>query len=155
MFATTTTTTTTTLTFSYAARGAGATSLTSARAVVSPAGARRHGRATVKIENLGGFGPNIDAEEIKRRQAEKQKKIDENKRRAAAAKGGNVGGGGLSFGGRKQFQQTIAGGERVRSRAGRTMPNGNKVGTVSSKTKTVASKSAKQEPEKKKLFGLF
>ncbi len=151
---TTTTTTTTILTFSHAARGAGATSLTSPRATLPISRPRRARRANVRIENLGGFGPNIDAEEIKRRQAEKQKKIDENRRRANAAKGRNASGGGLAFGGRKKFQQTIAGGERARTYAGRTMPNGKKV-TVSSKAKTVASKSEQKRSEKKKLFGLF
>jgi hypothetical protein len=151
---TTTTTTTTILTFSHAARGAGATSLTSPRATLPISRPRRARRANVRIENLGGFGPNIDAEEIKRRQAEKQKKIDENRRRANAAKGRNASGGGLAFGGRKKFQQTIAGGERARTYAGRTMPNGKKV-TVSSKAKTVASKSEEKRSEKKKLFGLF
>ena len=151
---TTTTTTTMILTFSHAARGAGATSLTSPRATLPISRPRRARRANVRIENLGGFGPNIDAEEIKRRQAEKQKKIDENRRRANAAKGRNASGGGLAFGGRKKFQQTIAGGERARTYAGRTMPNGKKV-TVSSKAKTVASKSEEKRSEKKKLFGLF
>ncbi len=154
MVTTTTTTTTTTLTFKSAARGAGATSLTSPRAMTPISRPRRARRANVRIENLGGFGPNIDAEEIKRRQAEKQKKIDENRRRANAAKGRNASGGGLAFGGRKKFQQTIAGGERARTYAGRTMPNGKKV-TVSSKAKTVASKSEQKGSEKKKLFGLF
>ena len=151
---TTTTTTTTMLTFRARARGAGATSLTSPRATLPISRPRRARRANVRIENLGGFGPNIDAEEIKRRQAEKQKKIDENRRRANAAKGRNASGGGLAFGGRKKFQQTIAGGERARTYAGRTMPNGKKV-TVSSKAKTVASKSEQKRSEKKKLFGLF
>ena len=150
----TTTTTTTMLTFRARARGAGATSLTSPRATLPISRPRRARRANVRIENLGGFGPNIDAEEIKRRQAEKQKKIDENRRRANAAKGRNASGGGLAFGGRKKFQQTIAGGERARTYAGRTMPNGKKV-TVSSKAKTVASKSEQKRSEKKKLFGLF
>ena len=150
----TTTTTTTMLTFRTRARGAGATSLTSPRATLPISRPRRARRANVRIENLGGFGPNIDAEEIKRRQAEKQKKIDENRRRANAAKGRNASGGGLAFGGRKKFQQTIAGGERARTYAGRTMPNGKKV-TVSSKAKTVASKSEQKRSEKKKLFGLF
>ena len=154
MVTTTTTTTTTTLTFKSAARGAGATSLTSPRATLPISRPRRARRANVRIENLGGFGPNIDAEEIKRRQAEKQKKIDENRRRANAAKGRNASSGGLAFGGRKKFQQTIAGGERARTYAGRTMPNGKKV-TVSSKAKTVASKSEQKRSEKKKLFGLF
>jgi len=142
------------LTFRTRARGAGATSLTSPRATLPISRPRRARRANVRIENLGGFGPNIDAEEIKRRQAEKQKKIDENRRRANAAKGRNASGGGLAFGGRKKFQQTIAGGERARTYAGRTMPNGKKV-TVSSKAKTVASKSEQKRSEKKKLFGLF
>ena len=154
MVTTTTTTTTTMLTFRARARGAGATSLTSPRATLPISRPRRARRANVRIENLGGFGPNIDAEEIKRRQAEKQKKIDENRRRANAAKGRNASGGGLAFGGRKKFQQTIAGGERARTYAGRTMPNGKKV-TVSSKAKTVASKSEQKRSEKKKLFGLF
>ncbi len=154
MVTTTTTTTTTMLTFRTRARGAGATSLTSPRATLPISRPRRARRANVRIENLGGFGPNIDAEEIKRRQAEKQKKIDENRRRANAAKGRNASGGGLAFGGRKKFQQTIAGGERARTYAGRTMPNGKKV-TVSSKAKTVASKSEQKRSEKKKLFGLF
>lgn len=116
---------------------------------------RPRGR-NVEIVAIGGFGPNIDAAEIRKRQAEKQKKIEAAKAAAGAKKSGG-------FGARKAAQQTIAGSSR---RVGRTMPGGGKVGgtvsgsgaakkTVSSKTKTVSGGNKAAQPEKKKLFGLF
>ena len=91
----------------------------------------RRARATrPKIESLGGFGPNIDAKEIQRRMAEKQRKIDENKRKARGAKEAST-----AFGARREFQRTISSARP--SRAGRTMPGGGvAAGTTSSKTKT-------------------
>ena len=110
----------------------------------------------MEIVAIGGFGPNIDAAEIRKRQAEKQKKIEAAKAAAGTKKSGG-------FGARKAAQQTIAGSSR---RVGRTMPGGGKVGgtvsgsgaakkTVSSKTKTVSGGNKAAQPEKKKLFGLF
>ena len=120
-----------------------------ARATTATATTRATGRARTTIESLGGFGPNIDAKEIQRRMAEKQKKIDENKRKAASGTREAS----TAFGARKEFQRTISSARP--SRAGRTMPGGGKAAaTTSSKAKTVSGK-AKEEAPKKKLFGLF
>lgn len=104
------------------------------------------------IEALGGFGPNIDAEEIRQRQAAKQAKIAANRAAAEAAKSSKG-----SFSARAAMQQTVA---SRPSRAGRTMPSGAKVPskTTSSKTtssKTTSSAKAEAKEPKKKLFGLF
>ena len=92
-----------------------------------------------------GSAPNIDAEEIKRRQAEKQKKIDENRRRANAAKGRNASGGGfhVDFGGRAKVSTNHRRGlARAKKNSRMTLASvARKKVTVSSKAKTVASKS--------------
>jgi len=137
-----------------------AMTMTRSRALVATRVTTRRGTATTrraratrpKIESLGGFGPNIDAKEIQRRMAEKQRKIDENKRKARGAKEAST-----AFGARREFQRTISSARP--SRAGRTMPGGGvAAGTTSSKTKTTSGKGGKggkEEAPKKKLFGLF
>jgi len=137
-----------------------AMTMTRSNALVATRVTTRRGTATTrraratrpKIESLGGFGPNIDAKEIQRRMAEKQRKIDENKRKAQGAKEAST-----AFGARREFQRTISSARP--SRAGRTMPGGGvAAGTTSSKTKTTSGKGGKggkEEAPKKKLFGLF
>lgn len=110
--------------------------------------ARERASARPTTRALGGFGPNIDAEEIRKLQAAKQAKIEANRRAAEAAKSSKA-----AFSGRASMQQTVA---SRPSRAGRTTPNGAKLPSKTTSSKTTSSENAKgAEPERKKLFGLF
>lgn len=104
-------------------------------------------RSRTHTRALGGFGPNIDAETIKKIQAAKAAKIAENKRRASETKGK------FTFGDRRESQRTIA---SVPSRAGRTTPGGSRTpAKTPGKTPAKTRSSEKEETPRKKLFGLF
>ena len=117
-------------------------------------------RVNTNTRALGGFGPNVSAEEIRKKQEAKKKLIEANKAKALAAKSAQKASGG--FGARKNSQQTIA---SVPARKNSTMPGAGAAGkkttaavgskTVGSKTKTTSSAAGAKQPEKKKLFGLF
>ena len=118
---------------------------------------RRYAANTPRTVALGGFGPNVSAEEIRKKQEAKKKLIEANKAKALAAK--NAQKPSNAFSARKNSQQTIA---SVPARKNRTMPGaaakkpatiGSK--TIGSKTTTTASSKAKDAEPKKKLFGLF
>jgi len=116
---------------------------------------RRYAANAPRTVALGGFGPNVSAEEIRRKQEAKKKLIEANKAKALAAKSAQKPSN--AFSARKNSQQTIA---SVPARKNRTMPGAaaKKPATIGSKTigfkKTVSSKAKDAEP-KKKLFGLF
>lgn len=117
---------------------------------------RRYAANAPRTVALGGFGPNVSAEEIRKKQEAKKKLIEANKAKALAAK--NAQKTSNAFSARKNSQQTIA---SVPARKNRTMPGAaaKKPATIGSKTigskKTTVSSKAKDAEPKKKLFGLF
>ena len=115
-------------------------------------------RVNTNTRALGGFGPNVSAEEIRKKQDAKKKLIEANKAKALAAKNAQKPSSN-AFNARKNSQQTIA---SVPARKNRTMPGAaaKKPATIGSKTigskkTTTTSSKAKDAEPKKKLFGLF
>jgi len=119
---------------------------------------RRYAAHAPRTVALGGFGPNVSADEIRKKQDAKKKLIEANKAKALAAKSAQKPSSN-AFSARKNSQQTIA---SVPARKNRTMPGAaaKKPATIGSKTigskkTTTASSKAKDAEPKKKLFGLF